>query len=61
MDSATRGQILDGIFHDANTIGKGMNLTILPPDLCKIIEPSGFFSLDRIFGFQEEKLWIQAY
>ena len=38
MDTATRVQILDEtlcILHGANTLRKGMNVTILPPDIGK--------------------------
>ena len=38
MDTATRVQILDetdGISHNTNTLGKGMNPTILPPAMGK--------------------------
>ena len=38
MDRATRVQILDKvdyISHRTNTLGKGMNLTILPPAMGK--------------------------
>ena len=38
MDMATQVQILDktdGISHSTNTLGKGMNLIILPPAMGK--------------------------
>ena len=38
MDAVTRVQILDeanSISHSTNTIGKGMNPIILPPDMDK--------------------------
>ena len=40
MDTLTRDQILDntvGISHGANTLGKGVNPTILPPATGEIV------------------------
>ena len=48
MDTANRAQILDRavcISLSANTLEKGMNPTILPPDIGKIIGQNGLFSI----------------
>ena len=48
MDIAARVQVLDKtifISHNTNTFGKGMNPTILPPAMGKIVGQTGLFSL----------------
>ena len=48
MDTATRVQILDEsvcISHNANTHGKGMTPTILPPLMGKIVGQTVLFNL----------------
>ena len=48
METVTQVQILDEavcILHSANTIGKGMNPTILPPVMGKIVGHILLFSI----------------
>ena len=59
MDTATRVQILDET-DCANTLGKGMNLIILPPAIGKIVGQTVFFSLGKATSLEEGKLWIQT-
>ena len=42
----------------ANTLGKGMNPSILSAAMRKIVEQTGFFSMAT--GLGEVKLWIQT-
>ena len=59
MDTAIRVQNLDGtifISHSANTLGKGMNQTILLPDVCKIVGHAGLFSFGMATSVGEGKL-----
>ena len=44
-------------FH--NTLGKGMNPTILPSGMSKIVEQTGLFSLGMASSLGEVKFWIQ--
>ena len=63
MDKATRVQILDEIdciSHCTNTLGKGMNVIILPPAMDKIVGQTRFFSLGKATSLGEEKLRIQT-
>ena len=48
------------LFHRANTLGKGMNLTILIPAIGKTVGLTELFSLGISTGREEEKLWIQT-
>ena len=36
------------ISHSANTLDKGINITILPPAMGKIVGQTGLFNLDRM-------------
>ena len=59
MDTATRVPILnetDFISHCTNTLGKGMNLIILPPAMGKIVGQTRFFSLGEATSLGEGKL-----
>ena len=59
MHMVTRSQILDEavcISHDANTLGKGMHLTILLPGMGKIVRQTGLFSLGMATSFGERKI-----
>ena len=55
----TRVQILDEtdcISHSTNTLGKGMNLIILPPGMGKIVGQTRFFSFGEATSLGEGKL-----
>ena len=57
----TRVQNLDEtvcILLSTDTLGKGMNPTILPPARGKIVGDTGIFNLDMATGTAEGKLWI---
>ena len=59
MNMAIRIQILDEtdcISHSTNTLGKGMNLIILPPGMGTIVGQTGFFSLGDATSLGEGKL-----
>ena len=59
MDTVTQVQILDEtdcISHCTNTLGKGMNPTILPPAMGKVIGQTRFFSLGEATSQGEGKL-----
>ena len=59
MDKATQVQILDEaicISHSANTLGKGVNSTILP----LAIDQTEFFNLGMTTSQREGKLCIQT-
>ena len=59
MDTATRVQILDEtdcILHCTNNLGKGMNPTILPPAMGKLVGQTRFFSLSEASSLEEGKL-----
>ena len=61
MDSVTRVQILEEAvyhLHRANTLWKGMNLTILPSAMYELWEKSGLFNLGMATSLEERKLWI---
>ena len=63
MDTTARVQILDEtncVSHSTNTLGKGMNPTILPPAMGKIVGQTRFFSLGETTSLGEGKLWIQT-
>ena len=56
----TRVQILNEtvcISHSANILGKGMNPTILPPAIGKIVWQTGFFHLALVTSLGERKIW----
>ena len=42
--------------HSTNTLGKGMNPIILPPDMGKIVGQTRFFSLGKATSLGEGKL-----
>ena len=50
---------LFAFYHSANTLGKGMNPTILFPDLSEIAEQTRFFSFGMATNLRERRLWIQ--
>ena len=55
-------QILDEtgcISHSNNTLGKGMNLIILPPAMGKIVRLTRFFRLGEATSLGEGILWIR--
>ena len=59
MNAVTRIQIPDeavGISHGAYTLAKGMNPTILPRTMGKIVDQTGLFSLCMVTGLGEGKL-----
>ena len=63
MNTATRVQILDDavcISHSANTLGKGMNPTILPQAVGNIVDQTWFFNLGMTTRLEKGKLWIQT-
>ena len=62
MDTVIRVQILDepvSISHSANTVGKGMNLTILPPSMVRIVGQTELFNLGTATGIGEGQFWIK--
>ena len=63
MNTAIQVQTLDEavcISLSTNTLGKGMNPTILPPAMGKIIGQIGLFSFGMATSLGEGKLWIQT-
>ena len=59
MDTITRVQTLGEavcISHSANTIGKGMNTTILLPAMGKTVGQTRLFTLGMTIGLGEGKL-----
>ena len=63
MDLTTRVQILDKavcISHSVNTLGKGMNTTIIPPARGKIVGKTGLSNLGIATNLREGELWIQT-
>ena len=63
MDMATRVRIIYEAFcisHNANTSGKGMNPTILPLAMSKIVEQIGHFNLGMTTDLGEGKFCIQT-
>ena len=62
MNMATQFQILyEAVYisNCADTVGKGMNPTILPPTTGKIVGQTEIFSFGMATGL-EGKLWIQT-
>ena len=47
-------------FTYANTFGQGIDPTILPQAMGKIVGQPGFFNLAMATGLGEGKLWIQT-
>ena len=63
IDTVTRVQALDEpvwILYSANTFGKGMNLTIFPPAMGKIVGQTRIFNLDMATYQGGGKLGIQT-
>ena len=62
MNMVNQVQILDKaicIWHSTNTLGKGINPTILYPAVSKIGQ-TGIFSLGMTTSLGKGKLWIQT-
>ena len=60
MDTTTQVQIQDKsicISYSINTLGKGMNLIILPES---ILGQTGFFNLGMAISMEKKKLWFQT-
>ena len=62
MDMATQIQVLEKlpVSHKTNTVGKGMNQTILPPGKGKIVRQTELFNLGIATRLGEGKFLIQT-
>ena len=63
MDIVTQVQILDKadcISNCTNTLGKGVNPTILSPTMDKIVGQTSFFNLGIAISLGEGKHWYQT-
>ena len=54
--SSNPGQGFVCIPHSVNTLGKGINLTVLPPTMGKIVRQNGFFCFGMATSLREGKL-----
>ena len=64
MDTVIRVQIRDEttwILHNANTLGKGLNPTILSPAMNKMATETVLFSFGIATSLGERKFWTQTY
>ena len=63
MDMANLVQLLDKavcILCSINTLGKGMNPTILFSAVDELVRQTGLFNFGMATSLREGKLWIQA-
>ena len=61
MYIVTQVQILDKavcISYSTDTLGKGMNTTVLPIAMGKIVGQTDLFNLGMVTGLGEGKIWI---